>query len=155
FIGPSSPPSALDPAKETRIPAPALESAAGVALLQSLGLELPPLLRNRVQRLTYTVVIQCALRQAFAGRDAEECAVSASAEAPDGRLLTWQGYNWLETKGKRRKHADRNLITFYDSTILNESQALLAALQLRQDPYDHGFALRVTRKFPELFSTWL
>src|ERR1051326_6877935 len=51
FLGPETQTDVLQPTQETRIPAPAVERASGVAFLQSLGAELPARLRGRVQVL--------------------------------------------------------------------------------------------------------
>jgi hypothetical protein len=156
FSGPAFHTAVLDPHKENCIPAPALECAAGVALLHNLGLELPSPLKERVQRLPYQVVIRCELRRPWPGNATEECVVSAEAEAADGRSLTWAGYNWVEKKPQpERKKAGAGLITLYDSSALAETQALLESLQLRPDFFGRGYSTRVTKKFPETFSLWL
>jgi SNF2-related domain/Helicase conserved C-terminal domain len=157
FTGPGFRPSVLDPAKETRIPAPALECAPGVALLHSLGVELPPALRDRVQTLPYEVVIRCQLRPTWPGSNMEDCVVSAHAAAADGRRLTWAGHTWEENASKsgRKKQRDEGRITIYDSAVLAQTQALLEPLQLRPAYYGRGFLTRVTKRFPETFAVWL
>jgi hypothetical protein len=157
FPGPRALCSFLSPRQETRIPAPAIETPAGIALLRNLGMELPPGLRDRIQTLTYQVVIRCGLRNAAGGREGEECEVEAWAEAPDGHRLSWEAYNWRERTPKRARSpaSDRNLITVYDPGVLGEAQALLSALQLRPDFHGRASVVRVTRKFPETFSQWL
>jgi hypothetical protein len=84
FAGPEQQQRILEPEGENRIPAPALEGAAGVGLLQKLGVELPPRLRERVRTLSYAITIKCELRQtpAYYGSSFEECRVEVLAEAP-------------------------------------------------------------------------
>lgn len=157
FVGPPPYESILDPRGEIRIPAPAIERASGVAFLRSLGTELPPRVRERVRTLPYQVVIQCDLRPTFRGSEVEECVVTAAAEAPDGHRQSWAGYNWLhETpEGGRRQPGYQDSIVLYDRSALDAVPPLLAPLNLRPSPYGHGLVVRVTKKFPELFSAWL
>jgi hypothetical protein len=157
FEGPVAAPSILDPTRETRIPAPALETAGGVNVLRNLGIDLPPALATRVQTLPYQVTIHCELVASKNLANAEDCVISAEAEAPDGRRLAWQGYNWLERTTRPRQKSDsaKNMITLYDSAVLAQAHALIEKLQLRPEPFGRGFVLRVTKKFPETFSEWL
>src|SRR5207249_4789402 len=92
FTGPEPHPQVLDAKRENRIPAPAIEQLSGVAFLQSLGVDLPPRLRERVRTLPFQVAIHCRLQPVYLGSDTEECVVSAFAEAPDGHALSWTGY---------------------------------------------------------------
>ena len=157
FCGPEFVPEMIEPTEETRIPAPALESASGVALLQALGLELPPRLRGRVRTLPYEVAISCALRPVFPGSDEEECQITVLAEAPDGSRQTWNGGSWtINTKGGRTKTGERGDIVVHDSSRLAQVVTLLEPLSLKPPLYGRGgLTMRVTKKFPETFSTWL
>src|SRR5260370_31918887 len=83
FTGPNPQPHVLDPAGENRIPAPALERAAGVAFLQSLNVELPERVRDRVRVLPYQVAITCRLQPIYPWSSAAECIFTVLAEAPD------------------------------------------------------------------------
>ena len=74
FKGPHPMEGLLDAAAETRIPAPALESAAGVRLLRSLGVDLPARIRDRVRLLPLEVSITGELRRQPFGRHEECCA---------------------------------------------------------------------------------
>ena len=157
FAGPAPHERVVDPLQETRIPAPAIERATGVAFLRSLGAELPPRVRERVRTLPYQVVIQCDLRPGFAGSNFEECLVGVVAEAPDGHRQSWMEYNWLQESpaGGRRKRRDEDLIIVYDSATLDSVPPLLEPLNLKPSSYGGGLTLRVTKKFPELFAAWL
>jgi hypothetical protein len=156
YRGSGSAPPVLDPTRETRIPAPALESASGASLLRSAGLELPPRLAARVETLGYEVTIRCELVPSMYSGNADDCGVSAEAKAADGRCLLWQGYNWLEqtSKGRRKHGKDGSKITLYDSAVLAEAHTLLEKLQARP-AFGGGFVVRITRKFPDTFSDWL
>ena len=157
FAGPSPHEQVLDPAKETRIPAPAIERAAGVAFLQSLGTDLPPRVRERVRTLSYQIAIQCGLRPSFTGSNTEDCFFNVVAEAPDGHRQIWTGYNWLHEipAGGRKKRKDEAIITLYDPAALESVPPLLEPLNLKPALLVGGLAIRVTKKFPELFAGWL
>jgi hypothetical protein len=156
FPGPVAP-AVLDPARETVIPAPALESVRGVTLLQKIGIELPAALRDRVHVLPYHVVITCELKKAPSGANMEDCFISAVAEASDGRRLTWAGFDWVHkpVKGGSARGIDELRIITYDSSMLERAQSVLQKIPLKQNGFAAGFSIRVTKKFPEIFATWL
>ena len=158
YPGPVCDDSLLDAGAETRIPAAAIEQANGLAFLQSLGLELPPRIRERVRFLMYEVVITCALRPAHPGAQTEECVVTVLAEAPDGRLQTWTNRGWSENlSGRPRKPPKGNRqITLYDSSRMDQVPALLAPLNLKPAFYGGDpLVTKVTKKFPAIFAAWL
>jgi hypothetical protein len=158
FAGPDQQWSVLAPTGENCIPAPALERPSGVAFLKSLGVELPPRLRDRIRILPYEIIIRCELNRFFPASGREDCAVEVRAEAPDGTQQVWTGHNWAETtpKGVRRKQQD-GVITLHDSAALAVVPPLLEPLNLKQVTYGFNgrLGLRVTKKFPEIFSAWL
>jgi hypothetical protein len=157
FPGPPAHGLMLDPLKENRIPAPAIERATGVAFLQSLGAELPPRVRDRVRLVPYQVVIHCDLRRTYPGSNIEDCTVRAVAESPDGQRQIWHGHAWADEPRlpARSKPEAGNTITLYDTALLDRVPPLLEPLNLKMAPYGGGLSLRVTKKFPELFLAWL
>ncbi len=148
----------LDPSRENQIPAPAIEQTTGVTFLQSLGIELPARVRDRIRTLPFQVKIKCELRQVFPGSNAEDCFVEITAEAPNGHQQTWDGTRWLplpaKTSGKKRRE-DKDTITVYDSSTLAPVPSLIDPLGLKQVKFGEGLAVRVTKKFPELFAAWI
>jgi hypothetical protein len=157
FTGPPQAERVLSPARENRIPAPAIEQAHGVSFLFSMGLELPPRLRERVRTLPYQVAIKCELQPSQYASKSEDCLVSVLAETPDGHRLTWTGCNWLQSDSKRssKKHRDDGFITRYDSAALEPVPILLEPLNLKPSGIGGGLVARVTKKFPEMFAVWL
>jgi hypothetical protein len=157
FSGPETNEELLDPAKENRIPAPALEQPVGVSFLRSLGLNLPERIRDRVRIVPYEVSIHCELRQSFPGSDSEDCVVFAQAKAADGHVKVWDGVNWIEKRPKaQRKNSEKDdRIVVYDSAQLAEVPPLLEPLNLRLDPSGREAVVRVGKKFAETFAAWL
>ncbi len=141
------------------IPAPALEHENGILFLRSLGVDLPPRLRERVRVRPYDVTVTCELIPNLAAGRGEYCRITAVAGAADGRKLQWLGYNWLELKAPGRRRAvegdQEEAITLYDSTILRNFGGLMEPLRLRPHPTYDGLVCRVTRDFPDRFSAWL
>lgn len=158
FSGPNTLEDLLDPTTENRIPAPAIERGTGVTFLQSLGLELPPRVRDRVRTLPYQIEITCELRPTYAGSGVEECQVSVLAEAPDGHQQTWTGFNWIQkrAKGSGKKSKGDSAITVYDPTRLAEVPPLLEPLNLKPAQYGGGeLVMRLTKKFGEILAALL
>lgn len=148
----------LDPAIENSIPAPAIESAAGLQFLQSLNLEAPARIRERVRRVGMDLVIQCDLRPIYRGAKTEHCVFHVVAESTDKkRTETWNGNSWVNsitTQGHFRKNEDDSL-TVYDRSITHQVPALLEPLGLKYEPYSGLLSMRVTKKFADIFATWL
>jgi hypothetical protein len=157
FKGPNPQEQVLDPLEENRIPAPAIERASGLAFLQSLDLELPPRIRERVRSLPFHAVISCKLQPIYPGSESEDCLVNVVGEAPDGHQQVWTGYNWLDNTRKLGRKATRDsaAITVYDWSLLNRIPPLLEPLALKPSAYGGGLVTRVTKKFPEVFANWL
>ncbi len=156
FKGPNPQEQVLDPLQENRIPALAIERASGLAFLQSLDLELPPRIRERVRSLPFQAMISCRLQPIYPGSESEDCLFSVTGEAPDGHQQIWTGYNWLDNTPKTgRKKGDGNTITIYDWSSLNKIPPLLEPLALKTSTYGGGLITRVTKKFPEVFANWL
>jgi hypothetical protein len=157
FKGPNPREQVLDPLQENRIPAPAIERASGLAFLQSLELELPPRIRERVRKLPFQVSISCRLQPIYPGSESEDCVVNVLGEAPDGHQQNWTGYNWLDTTRKlgRKPNRDADAITVYDWSLLNQIPTLLEPLALKPSAYGGGLVTRVTKRFPEVFAAWL
>ena len=129
----------------------------GVAFLHSLGVELPARLRERVRIVPFQVAINCWLQPIWQGSEVEECVVEVAAEAEDGHQQTWTGHDWAGSKpgaaGKGSR--DGGLITYYDTAILQEVPVLLQPLNLKPSTHPGQLTVRVTKKFPEVFSAWL
>ncbi|MEY2428591.1 MAG: hypothetical protein QOJ40_1476, partial [Verrucomicrobiota bacterium] len=158
FTGPAPQEHILDPLVENPIPAPAIERAAGVAFLQSLGLELPPRVRERVRTLPLEVAIKCELRPLYIGSNSEECCLTVIAEAADGHQETWHSHGWTNTsvpRAAKKKDRRETAIVVYDRTLLQMVPEVLEPLDLKADSYNGNLSLRVSKKFPELFSAWL
>lgn len=160
FTGPPVTRQVLDPTRENIIPAPALETLAGVQFLEQLRVEPPPRIRSRIRRVPMRIVIQAQLRSPYPQVRTEYLVLRVAAASEDGKLAeNWDGYSWTKIsppvpQPTARDGADDALV-FYDRSPLGEVPPLLEPLQLLFDPALGGLATRVTKKFPEVFSAWL
>src|SRR5205085_7307322 len=110
FAGPAE--SVLEPGRENRIPAPAIERAAGVGFFHAMGLPLPSRVAERVRMVPLQVNIQCELKVPYLGSRTEECHVRITAEAPDGHKEVWTGMAWLcvNEAGTSKRRAEKDTI---------------------------------------------
>ncbi len=157
FKGPLLAGGHLDTKGESRIPAPVIESAEGVAFLQALRIELPPRVRARVRSLPLEIAIHCQLEHPDQARRTEECALHIQAQAPDGHAEYFDGARWVEctAPGALKRNGPATAITVYDRSALESLPPLLEPLNLKFQAFNSRLALRVTRKFPEQFAAWL
>jgi len=157
FQGPPSLDPQLDPRKEIRIPAPAIESRRGVAFLQALRLEMPERLRQRVRTLPLEVVIHCELEPIEPESPKEDCVLRVVAQAADGHREVFNGRQWVESteRSAPQPEARDSDITIYERAPLAAIPALLEPLNLKFEAWASRLVLRVTRKFPERFGAWL
>ncbi len=146
----------LDPRAENRIPAVALESRAGVALLHSLGVEMPTRLRARVRIVPMVLQFSCALKPTYPGSETEYCAILPRALDEQGRVQdTWNGFSWERGHSTSEKEKKSGAIVIPDRSALGNPFNLLAGLEAKWEQYRGGFTLRVTKKFPALFAAWI
>ena len=133
------------------IPAPALESAAGLELLERLGVALPAALQARVRRVMLQVKLVCDLKPAYPGAEHDMLVVTATAATETGtrqEILTATG--WQADYAEPGEGA-----CLYDRSALATVPALIEALGLKWNDYDHGWFMRVSKKFPDQFAAWL
>jgi SNF2-related domain len=138
-----------------RIPAPALENANGIAFLRQHEIELPPRLAARVRPLKTVVRLACKLKEAARG---EELIISASAHREGKEVATCHTDGWQDKAGQRNGHngacAD-GFVYVEDKSTLGHFPRLLQNLGAKWDRYTRHWALKVSKKFPELFLAWL
>ena len=136
------------------IPAPVLESAAGLELLHRLGVELPAALQARVRHSTLQVKFQCDLKPAYPGADHDVLAVTATAGAETGaRQESFTVAGWREEDTPSAPSATG--VCLYDRSALAAVPALIASLGVKWNNYDQCWYRRITKNFPELFAHWL
>lgn len=97
WAGPPVDARALNPAEETRIPAPALETIDGARFLRSLDLEMPPRLRERVRVVRLLPKLRCELQPTYPGANTEVCVIEALGESSEGGApLHFTPHGWMK-----------------------------------------------------------
>ena len=167
FSGPPAEDRALDPALETRIPAPALETQAGVRFLSHLQLALPPRLSSKVSVIVLHPRIQAELVQPIVGYDNEFCFMDLLAVRPDGQPVErWTGTAWTDLDapdsaqtpaktGSSRTAESPESLWMFDRSALAEAARRLDASGFRWDFARQRWSAKVTRQFPDRFVPWL
>ena len=161
YTGPPLEDRVLDPAAETRIPAPALETAAGVKLLAYLQAPLPPRLAAKVKSIPLRPRMIAELAQPIVGYDNEFCFLDVLGITPTGEAAErWTGSAWQATDPVTDKAADATSgleepLTMFDRTPLADIPRLVEMGGFRWDFGRQRWALKVTRQFPERFVPWL
>ncbi len=152
WTGPEVDARAIDPGSEARIPAPALESGYGVRFLRRLGVELPKRLREKIQTFDVVPLVRCEVQATWPGAKEETCIVEVLGESSDGgmkMILAPNGWRRVDDEAKR----DASI--FYDRTPLAFVPAAMEPLALKWDEHSTHWHLKVTKKFADVFSTWL
>lgn len=144
---------------ENLVPAPALETPAGLRLLHGLRAVLPPRLQDRVRQVPLQVRIHCELGLS-AGAASENCWIKIEATSPSGQLHElWDGEQWRKSIHEHQVPAEPGIppgtVVFYDRSALHQVGPLVAPLDLKSDVYSGRLWIRVTRQFPEVFGSWL
>ena len=159
FNGPAVKDGLLKPSRENLIPAPALETRSGAAFLHSLGVEMPPRLRERVRTVPLRMTISCALRESYPGSNSEVCSFQIEAQTNEGEAVeSWDGFSWSplhKRPNQPKQEKDKGIITLHDRSALHDPQMLFATLGIRRENYSGEWTLRVTKKFPEQFTAWI
>jgi len=159
YAGPAADEAGLKTAEINSIPAPALETPEGLDLVQRLGLELPPRLQQRAQRVTLRATILCELKPAYPGAtDSEFIYVRVQAAGDNGKACeTFTGEGWC-TEMKRLGAAPPKkdgTIYLYDRSALDSFPLVLEGLGLKWDAYHRHWRVRMTKKLPQAFVEWL
>ena len=159
WAGPPVDARALNPAAETRIPAPALETPDGARFLRSLDLEMPPRLRERVRVVRLMPKLRCELQPTYPGANTEVCVIEALGESSEGGApLHFTPHGWMKKPAPNDAtdagDADGRLVA-HDDALLHAVPALLEALAPKWDFHAHHWFVKVSRKFADTFVPWL
>ena len=135
------------------VPAEALETAEGIALLDRIAAEPPPRLATRVRTIRPRPILRCALeKNQWDG--AEHLNVEVLAETEPGVVAeTYRNTGWQPAKALPALPADAILRN--DRSALAPVPGLLAALKLQWWPHENHWHKAVGKKFAEQFSEWL
>ena len=158
-VYPGPPPtSALDLRRTNVIPAPALETKAGVNLLVSLGMPIPERIQPKIRRTTTKISFRCALKPLYPGSPSEGLFLEALSVNPETMEVEVYGNHGWHPKPSQRAKKNPNregTIFMVDRSIEHQVPAILQPLGLTFDYTMSLWRLRVKRGFPEVFADWL
>lgn len=133
------------------IPAEALESADGIALLDRLEIIPPEPLASKMRTLRLRVVFNCRIEEdELVG--GERLITEVTARNDENEQLGFYGRDGWNFKNEDETSQQATRI---DSSALHAVPALVEALRLVWDPYVKSWRRNVGRQFAELFSDWL
>ncbi len=155
FSGP--PPDTLNQELRQVIPAPALETAAGLRFLRANGIPMPDHLEKRVQTVPVKVTLSCDLTPTYSGSQTEEIVIRVKAEAAGMKTeqYTAEGWQARGLGGNAGLKAGPGLIAFHDRAAQRHFPELLNSLGGKWEAYSDKLKLRLTKKTPEHFVPWL
>jgi SNF2-related domain/Helicase conserved C-terminal domain len=153
-IYPGPPLSGLNPSEPQVVPAEALETAEGLALLDRLGVEPPAHLALRVRTVKLRPVFRCELvkNELDAG---EHLVVQVFGEAAPGqRDEAYHREGW-QTNGPAESAPASDEILRCDRSALAPVPGLIEALRLQWWPHENHWHKAVSKKFADQFVAWL
>jgi superfamily II DNA or RNA helicase len=145
------------------IPARALESAEGLAVLRRLELPVPARLAPRIRRLRRTVEVEGkVVRPDFSASDYAHLRARAVPALPARGPLQWSGEGWHEVprSGRKAPEPSRDALIDMDDSVLPAAAAWLQSAPWRPVPYGGSEAgwleQRIHGKdWPQRFAEWL
>ena len=156
FVGP--PPHGFGNRADLVIPAPALESPGGVALVTKLGLELPERLAARTRRVKYDVNVFCDLKPTYPGSQKELVEIRVVAQEDGVPIEQFEPGGWIPNRkppaSKAAKSKD-NLIPVVDRSTQRHFPQLLEDLSAKWEGAFFVWKVKLTKDFAETFVAWL
>ncbi len=156
FKGPPFEPHLMHLHAPTMIPAKAFESLGGLRLLDRLQVEPPPRLAERVRTVKLAPCIVAEVKAPWAGMTTEYCYVDVLGASDDAKVVEkWNGQSWAATEDPQKTKPRANDLVRLDRSALG---ALLPPLEMSGFKWDfqaQRWAVRLTKKFPELFVPFL
>jgi SNF2 domain-containing protein/helicase-like protein len=134
------------------IPAEALETSEGVALLDQLRVAPPPRLAGRVRTVRMRVVFRCEV-QADRYGSGERLIVTVRADPGDGGTRETYLRDGWKANGKPAQQP--GILTRYDRSALPLAPALVESLRVNWDSYGSTWHRQIGKHFPAQLSEWL
>ena len=159
FQGP--PADALETAVRKSIPSDALETKDGLRFLHATGVPLPEHLQDRFRTERVKVTISCALKAPYVGSSSEDVIISVTAKAPEMPVETFTPTGWRhismsgDSPDRKPPRPESANIVIHDRAAQKHFPHVLDPLGLKWEFYPGHWKLRLTKKAPELFVSWL
>ncbi len=134
------------------VPAEALETSEGVALLERLGVEPPPRIAERVRTVRVRTVFRCAVKT-FQYASGEWLIVEVCAEGDKAGILSrYQREGWTALPASP---VGAKSLTRYDRSTMQHAPGLVEMLRVTWDGHDRKWQRQVGKNFAAQFLEWL
>jgi superfamily II DNA or RNA helicase len=136
-----------------KIPAEAVETSDGLALLERLRVEPPPRIAGRARTVRVRPVFRCALQESNLYGGGESLKVDVRAEGQDAAILAQyhrEGWTTLTLPPD-----ESGILTRYERSALRFVPDLIEALRLNWDNILQKWQRQVAKNFPAQFVEWL
>jgi hypothetical protein len=156
FVGPLA--DALGTELPKSIPAPALETAAGLRFLHAAGVPWPEHLSQRIRTVPVSVTISCALRPVSASSKIQDIVLRIAAKAPGMKSERFTPTGWEADRGNNSRGSSdpaKGIVAVHDRAAQRYFPRAIESLELKWQDYSGGWTLRLIKKTPELFVAWL
>jgi hypothetical protein len=154
FYGPPFEPCVMADGKAMPVPAKALETAAGLRLLERLRVAPPPRLAARIRTVKLHPSVRAEIKVPWTGAAREYCEVQVLGASADGEVVEyWTGHGWLA--GGQPGRPQRDGFVQVDRTDLG---GLISPLEQAGFKWDYNlkrWQVRVSKKFAGTFMTFL
>ena len=160
YTGPPLLEGVLDTTQTNSIPALALETQVGAELVRRLGLDLPPRIEQRTQRINFKPKIFCELKatSGYSGGDSESIFIRVQADAEKGKLreiFTPSGWQPEPGRAGSTLKPKADVIYVYDRAAFQSFPSVLEALGPKWEDYRQRWSIRLTKNLPHRFVDWL
>ncbi|MES2569840.1 MAG: DEAD/DEAH box helicase [Verrucomicrobiota bacterium] len=150
FPGPPLGKLSVDPARPNRIPAPALESSEGVAVLDHLGVPLPTEIAKKTRDIKVRLTFECTLASE---RNSEILQLRIKAHYGDtGRSQVYDSAGW---QGKGVGRANKSVVERVDRSAMSLAPIAVETLTANWNRLQECWERKVGAKFPQQFAAWL
>ncbi len=135
------------------IPQKVIESEAGIAFLHRLGAGFPDSLKKRVKRESLAVRLELSISPHATGASSEHMLIKAIAHNQSGTREEVLGREGWEIVNKPSDEGDT--LYLYDRSLRRKVGGVIAPMQPSYDGNLGCYRARVTKNFPEKYTTWL
>jgi len=154
FYGPPFEECVMSDGNAMQIPAKALETGAGLRLLERLRVAPPPRLAARIRTVKLHPAVRAEIKVPWPGAARENCEVEVLGAAGDGEAVEyWTASGWLVADGQGRRPRDG--FVQLDRSDLGGLIAPLDQAGFKWDYNRQRWQLRVSKKFAGVFMTFL
>ena len=161
YTGPPKP-GGISPLEPNVIPAPAMESAAGLHFLTRLGLGMPPRIAEKVERIKLSPKMVCTIKPYYHGSPTEAIFFQVTAQSERGKAFEklypagWQTIHAYPSPfQQQRRIAEPEKMRLFERDALRSFPDALENLGAKWDDISQTWRYRLIKQWPDKFIPWL